>query len=74
MSGLRSDMFRLCRICLAWGRICSVKQEHALWKSISGAKKMNLGLDKLTTYKLTTLELREIKGTTRSNINTRNHT
>jgi hypothetical protein len=35
---------------------------------------MNLGPDKLTAYKLTTLELREIKGTIRSNINTRNQT
>jgi hypothetical protein len=35
---------------------------------------MNLGPDKLTTRKLNTIELREIKGTTRSNLNTRNHT
>jgi hypothetical protein len=35
---------------------------------------MNLGPDKLTTHKLNTIELREINGTTRSNLNTRNHT
>jgi hypothetical protein len=35
---------------------------------------VNLGPDRLTACKLTTLELREIKGTTRSNLNTRNHT
>jgi hypothetical protein len=34
----------------------------------------NLDPDKLTAYKLNTIELREIKGTTRSNLNTRNHT
>jgi hypothetical protein len=74
MSGLGSDISGLC-----W--ICSVKQEHALGldkqeqqKSRSGAKTMNLGLDKLTTCKLNTIELREIKETTRSNLITRNHT
>jgi hypothetical protein len=45
-----------------------------LWKSRLGAKTMNIGPDKLTTYKLNTIELREIKGTTRSNLITRNHT
>jgi hypothetical protein len=35
---------------------------------------MNLGLDKLTAHRLNTIELREIKGTTRNNLNTRNHT
>jgi hypothetical protein len=34
---------------------------------------MNLSLDKLTACKLNTIELREIKGITRSNLNTRNH-
>jgi hypothetical protein len=48
--------------------------KHALWKSRSGAKMINLGLNKLTAAKLNTIELREIKGTTRSNLNTRNHT
>jgi hypothetical protein len=33
---------------------------------------MNLGPDKLTTCKLNTIELREIKGTIRSNLNSRN--
>jgi hypothetical protein len=35
---------------------------------------MNLGPDKLTKYKLNTIELREIKGITRNNLITRNHT
>jgi hypothetical protein len=39
-----------------------------------GSKMMNLGPDKLMTCMLNTIELREIKGTTRSNLNTRNHT
>jgi hypothetical protein len=74
MSGLRSDISGLCRI-------CPVKQEHALGldkqeqqKSRSGAKTMNLGLDKLTTCKLNTIEPREIKETTRSNLNSRSQT
>jgi hypothetical protein len=35
---------------------------------------MNLGPDKLITCKLNTIEFREIKGTSRSNLITRNHT
>jgi hypothetical protein len=35
---------------------------------------MNLGPDKLTTSKQDTIEHIEIKGTTRSKLNTRNHT
>jgi hypothetical protein len=35
---------------------------------------MILGPDKLTTCNLNTIELREIKGTSRSNLNSRNHT
>jgi hypothetical protein len=35
---------------------------------------MNLGPDKFSACKLNTIELREIKETTRSNLNTRNHT
>jgi hypothetical protein len=35
---------------------------------------MNLGIDKLKSCKLNTIELREIKGTNRSNIKTMNHT
>jgi hypothetical protein len=83
MSGLRSDISGLCPalgriypgyVGYVWlgGQICPVKQEYALWKSRSGAKTMNLGLNKLTTCKLNTIELREIKGTTRSNLNSRN--
>jgi hypothetical protein len=73
MSGLRSDMSGLGRICPVWGRICPVKLDLALQKNRSKAKMMNLGPDKLTTRKLNIIELREIKGTTRSNLNTRNH-
>jgi hypothetical protein len=35
---------------------------------------MNLGPDKLTACKINIMELREIKGTTRSKINSRNQT
>jgi hypothetical protein len=35
---------------------------------------MNLGPNKLTTYKLNTIELREIKRITRNNLIARNHT
>jgi hypothetical protein len=35
---------------------------------------MNLGPDKLMIYKLNTIELREIKGTIGSNVNSRNQT
>jgi hypothetical protein len=67
MSGLRSDMSGL-------GRIRPVKQEHTLQKSRSEAVTMNLDPDKLTSCKLNTIELKEIKGITRSNINSRNQT
>jgi hypothetical protein len=40
-------------------------------KSRSGAKKVRLGPDKLTITKLDNMELREIMGTTRSNLNSR---
>jgi hypothetical protein len=60
MSGLQSDM--------------SGKLDLAQWKSRSGSKMMNLSPDKLTTCKLATKKLRENKGTTRNNLNTRNHT
>jgi hypothetical protein len=43
-----------------------------LRKCRSGDKMMNVGPDKLTTYKLNTIELREIKETTRSNLNSSN--
>jgi hypothetical protein len=35
---------------------------------------MNLGPNKLTACKLDTIELREIEGTTRSNLNSKNQT
>jgi hypothetical protein len=40
-------------------------------KSRSGVKTMRLDPDKLTISKLDNMELREITGTTRSNINSR---
>jgi hypothetical protein len=66
MSDLRSDMSRLCRI-------CPVNLDLTLQKSRSGPKMMNLGSDDLTACKLNTIHLREIKGTTRSNLITWNH-
>jgi hypothetical protein len=74
MSDLRSDMSGLCQIYRFGGRICPVKLDLTLWKSRSGAKTVILGSDKLTTYKLNIIELREIRRTTRSNLITRNHT
>jgi hypothetical protein len=65
MSGLRSDMSGL-------GRICPVTRNFEQRKSRSGVKTMRLGLDKLTISKLDNIELREITGTTRNNINSRN--
>jgi hypothetical protein len=69
MSGLRSDMSRLGRICPIWGRICSIIRNFMQQKSRSGAKMMRLGPDKLTISKLDNVELREIMGTIRSNLN-----
>jgi hypothetical protein len=43
-------------------------------ESRSGAKTMNLGSDKLTTCKLNTIELREIRRTTICNLIARFHT
>jgi hypothetical protein len=74
MFGLMSDMSELGRICLVWGRICPVKLDLTLWKSRLGAKMMNLGPGKLMVCKLNTKKLRENKGTTRNNLNTRNQT
>jgi hypothetical protein len=62
MSSIRSDMSGL-------GRICLVTRNFAQQKSRSGAKMMRLGPEKLTISKLDNMELREITGTTRSNIN-----
>jgi hypothetical protein len=56
------------------GWICPVKLDLTLWKSRPEAKRMDLGPDKLMTQKINAIELREIKGTIRSNLNTRNHT
>jgi hypothetical protein len=67
MSGLRLDIYGL-------HRICPIKQEHTLRKSRSGGKTMNLDPDKFTTSNLNTIELRKIKGTTRSKLNYRNKT
>jgi hypothetical protein len=67
MLGIGSDMSGL-------GHICPVKLDLALRKSRSGAKMMNLGPDKLMTHKVNAIELREIKGTTKSNLNTWSHT
>jgi hypothetical protein len=71
MSGLRSNVFGLGKICPVWGRICLVTRNFEQWKSRSGAKTMRLSPDKLTISKLDNIELREITGTTRSNINSR---
>jgi hypothetical protein len=67
MSGLRSDMFGLGRICLVWSQICPVTKNFEQRKSRSGAKTMHLRPDKLTINKLDNIELRELTGTTRSN-------
>jgi hypothetical protein len=72
MSGLRSDMSEIGRICLTWGRICSVTKNFEQQKSRSGAKIMGLGPDKRTISKLDNIELRKITGTTISNLNSRN--
>jgi signal transduction histidine kinase len=64
MSGLRSDMSGL-------GRICPVTRNFVQQKSRSGAKMMRLVSDKLTISKLDNMELREITRITRSNLNSR---
>jgi hypothetical protein len=67
MSSFMSDMSRL-------GRISPVKLDLMQQKSRSGAKTMNLDPNKLTTYKLSIKKLRKNKGTTKNNLNTKNHT
>jgi hypothetical protein len=67
MSDLRSDMFDL-------GRICSITRNFEQRKSRSGAKTMRLVPNKLTISKLENIELKEIMGETRSNLNFRNQT
>jgi phage tail tube protein FII len=74
MSDLRSDMSGISRICLPWGPDMSRKTESHAAESRLGAKTMSLGLDKLTTCKLNTIELREIRRTTRHNLIARNPT
>jgi hypothetical protein len=64
MSSLRSDMSSL-------DRICPVTNNFVQRKSRSGAKMMRLGPDELTISKLDNMELREITGITRSNLNSR---
>jgi hypothetical protein len=67
MSGLGLNMSGL-------GRICLVTKNFEQRKSRSGAKTMRLGPDKLTISKLENIDLREITGATRSNLNSRNQT
>jgi hypothetical protein len=81
MSDLRAEMSGELRICSVnsgyvrfRGRMCSVNQDNTQWKSRSGAKTMNLGLNKLMTSKQYTLEHMKIRGTTRCNLFTRNYT
>jgi hypothetical protein len=54
------------------GRICLISRNFEQQKSKLGAKTMRLGPDKLTINKLDNIELREITGATRSNLNYRN--
>jgi hypothetical protein len=67
MSSLTLDMSGL-------GQICLVNINFEQQKSRSGAKMMRLGPDKLTISKLDNIELREITGATRNNLNFRNQT
>jgi hypothetical protein len=55
------------------GQICPVTKNFVQQKSRSGAKTMRLGPNKLTISKLNNMELREITGTTRSNLDSRIH-
>jgi hypothetical protein len=64
MSGLRLDMSGL-------GQICPVTRKFVEQKSRSGAKTMRLGPDELAISKLDNIEIREITGTTTSNMDTR---
>jgi hypothetical protein len=62
MSGLRSNMFRIDRICL-------VIRNFVQQKSKSRDKMMRLCLDKLTISELNNMDIREMTGTTRSKLN-----
>jgi hypothetical protein len=73
MFGLRSYMSGISQIYLAWGPDMSGKTGSHAAESRSRAKTMNLGPDKLTTCKLNTLGLREIRRTIRCNLIARNH-
>jgi hypothetical protein len=64
MSGLRSDMSGI-------GRICLVTRNFVRRKSKSRAKMMCLSPDKLTISKLDNIDLRKIIETTRSNLHSR---
>jgi hypothetical protein len=68
MSDLRSNMSGL------GGQICPMTRNFEQRKSRSGAKMMRIGPDKLTISKLDNIELREIMGATRSNLNSKNQT
>jgi hypothetical protein len=54
--------------------ICPVTRNFEQQKSRSGVKMMRLDPDKLTISKLDNIELRNITGATRSNLNSRNQT
>jgi hypothetical protein len=56
-------------ICLVWGSNMSGQQKFRAVKNRSRNKTMRLLLDELTINKLDNIELREIMGITRSNIN-----
>jgi hypothetical protein len=64
MSGLRSDMSGV-------GRICPVTRNFVQRKSRPGAKMMRLGSDEVTISRLDSMELKEITRTIRSNLNYR---
>jgi hypothetical protein len=53
------------------GRICPVNRNFVQRKSRSGVKTMSLDPEELTISKLDNMELREITGTNRSNLNSR---
>jgi hypothetical protein len=53
------------------GQICPVTRNFAQRKSRSGVKMMRLGYDEFAISKLDNIGLREITGTTRSNIDSR---
>jgi hypothetical protein len=73
MSGLKSDMSGPGQIYLALGPDMFEKTGSHNAESRSGAKIINLSPDKLMTCKLNTIELREIRRTTRHNLIARNH-